>query len=1043
MPDRPLTLRFPARCHVCTTQLAAGASARWDPETRVVACPRCAQSEADGPDRRDGPDRSGSLPVADRRTLADPSAVDPRWHQLVDYHLRAVRRAAVTTPPAVHDRDGWAVVDLEREDLVTGRGDVLAVTPGMRRLFDAAAPGDAVFYGWPLVVVTDATGSPRVAPLLVTELEPPTADGASVTVPRDDAPYLNPALLTEAFFPLEAVAAAQDSVAGGLAFGDAEATTAGAARVLDALGLGGAHLDPDALVDGRVGRPGVYNTAVVVRGASSLATRALVRELTELRDRDDWHTTAARWLLVPPSPTTGDRAADRQPVSSFASDDPLGLVAALPPVTVEGLDLNDAQEQALERVRARDVTVVTGPPGTGKSQLVAAVVVNQWLLRQSVLVASTNNPAVDVAVRRCAAIDEALLVRTGNRAVRESLPARLEALAGRARTSGPSGPVISRQLEVGAARRAEVLERLGARTRAEAELAQLVVDLEALRPLLWGTAPTPVRPPDPQLARRRATRVSRTRWFPASRTRRLLAWAGVTEPGARPGDVAAWGAAQSRAQQLVTELGSTPPSDGGQDRRELDDSAAAWARAGRAALRDVVQQQLHDGAASLRQLARTRTGSAGARAVAVARTLPWTPGWACTALSAAASFPLDAGLFDLLVVDEASQCAVAQVLPLAYRARRIMVVGDPNQLSPVTTLGRAALDGLARAVQSTPEALRASCVSAGDDSAFSAYAARCRGQVLLLDEHYRCHPGIARFVNEQFYDGRLRVLTPVTSGDGLRGLSLVDVPGETAEGELGGVVNHDEARAVVAWVLAHRDEPGTLGVVTPFSAQASLIRRLLGSALGDAEGEPGGIRVGTAHAFQGDERDVMVFSTVLARGARPGTVHWVEAQRNLVNVAVSRARRALVVVGDTDSLSALPLPTLHALVELASGDRGVGPEDVAAELPTLHSEAERRLYLALAHRGPPVRLKPVVEGYELDFAVETAHGPVDLEVDGIYHLDVRGRQRRQDLARDRVLEGLGWRVLRVPAWRALQEPDRAAEWVCAQLATGVPGPPRE
>ena len=62
-----------------------------------------------------------------------------------------------------------------------------------------------------------------------------------------------------------------------------------------------------------------------------------------------------------------------------------------------------------------------------------------------------------------------------------------------------------------------------------------------------------------------------------------------------------------------------------------------------------------------------------------------------------------------------------------------------------------------------------------------------------------------------------------------------------------------------------------------------------------------------------------------------------------------------------------------------------------------------------------------VQGYELDFALMERGIKLNVEVDGDQHLDVRGRQRRQDLTRDRVLCGLGWTVLRIPAWRCHKE----------------------
>ena len=84
--------------------------------------------------------------------------------------------------------------------------------------------------------------------------------------------------------------------------------------------------------------------------------------------------------------------------------------------------------------------------------------------------------------------------------------------------------------------------------------------------------------------------------------------------------------------------------------------------------------------------------------------------------------------------------------------------------------------------------------------------------------------------------------------------------------------------------------------------------------------------------------------------------------------------------------------------------------------------------------NPCGKLKPSIEGYELDFAVTTNAGPVNIEVDGIHHSDARGRQRRQDLGRDIVLHDLGWRVIRVPAWRCLAAPDHTAASIIRGLA---------
>lgn len=959
-----------------------------------------------------------------------------RWHALIDYHLRAVRQQSVVEPPRVDDRSAWITLALDREEMVTGRGDTVPLDERIRRFVAVGDHDDVVHYGWPLVVAPDRHGGLRVAPLFITELATPAPDG-DVLVPVDDEPGLNPSLVSDEYFPADAVAAAHAVVADGWGFGDAATVVRTAGAVAATLGLPlVSELDPDR--PHASGRPvhGVHAVAVLVRGPSQLATRGLITELSELRSRSDWQNTAAAWLV---------QSVDDPPPAPFGHPASLSgghRAGSLPPAAFEGLHLNHSQEQAVASALEWPLTVVTGPPGTGKSQLVASLVGNQWLAGRTVLVASTNNGAVDVAAARCARLDEALLVRGGNSDRWNELPAYLETLAARGTSTRTSPGLIRRQLEIAATTRAAVLERFERRSALEMALEQQLLDVEVLRAAIWGAREIP-RSVTERLRELEslAAKLTGSRWWKARRRRHLVALARPTSAAATVDDVLAWLAAETAVARLLEASDAAGPADSEQDRADLYAADAAWATAGTAALRDLVQTRLDSGRAALQHLARIRKGSRDARVQAVRRALGAAPAWACTALSARQNFPLSAGLFDLLVVDEASQCSIAHVLPLAYRARRIVVVGDPNQLTPVVTLDRRVQERIARSTGWTTAEARRQALSVGHDSAYTAFAARSPEAIHLLEEHYRCHPSIAGFFNEQFYAGALRVLTDVGPDDGrTRGLHLIDVRGETRRGPRGGACNQAEAEAVARWIMEHAAESGSIGVVTPFSAQGELVRSRLRQALGPEAAEH--VRVGTSHRFQGDECDVVLFSTVLSSGVALGTARWVEEQRNLVNVAVSRARRALVVVADTEALPTVPVPTLHALVELALlGDTATTADASAmlGETSGLHSEAERRLFAALSRAGSEPRVKVVVEGYELDLAVDLPSGPVDIEVDGVQHVDVRGRQRRQDLARDHVLERLGWRVVRVPAWRALAEPERAAADLLAGVGAGLLG----
>lgn len=412
------------------------------------------------------------------------------------------------------------------------------------------------------------------------------------------------------------------------------------------------------------------------------------------------------------------------------------------------------------------------------------------------------------------------------------------------------------------------------------------------------------------------------------------------------------------------------------------------------------------------------------RREAIEQAMAHVKGWATSALSTRPSFDCRAGVIDLVVIDEASQCNLAQVLPLAYRAKRLVIVGDPQQLSPVVTANAEELRALAIAAGTSHDTLTAAHQTYGQDSAYTAFAARFRPAPLLLDEHYRCHPEIIRFCNQQFYDNKLKILTLVNrDGNPPRGLEWHEVVGRTEPGRTGSVLNEAEADAVVNWVLASGRPPDRLGVVTPFRAQAARIRELLRQR---GQGQFDAVRVGTAHTFQGGERDTIVFSTVISNGAMPGTVAWLEGERNLINVAVSRARHHLVVFGNRAELRRAGAKTLLSLATAAEGldDQ---PEPAAA--------VTNRLHVALVASGLPASLGGVDEGYPLAITLTAVNGDrIDIEVDDFPDGDPRGRRQRQLTTRDANVQRLGWQVLRIPAWQAYLDPDAVAEQV-RQLVT--------
>ena len=651
----------------------------------------------------------------------------------------------------------------------------------------------------------------------------------------------------------------------GLPFGDAAALVQSARNIAEVLDVGVvSDLDPQLLHRQCDVAPGVYNAALwILANDGRGASQSLRDELDELARRQDWTATAAA-CLVPDRPHPAKRAG-------ASSTNP--LAAPLP--------CNGSQESALDRFRREPLTIVTGPPGTGKTQLVVNAVTNAWLDGDTVLVASTNNGAVNVAADRANAdIGPGTVLRTGNREQREALADRVGKAVGAAagdeavgeqwrHVRGDTG--ARAELARTASHRARLLADVTAVAELNRQLAETVEDQERHAQRLWKRDRAPDLDIPSRVIERRAQRIRRTWFFRGTRTRRLLT-------------------------AVTGERSDT----------SLDD-LARWAA-----------------------LDQTRT--------ALMETLSETEGR----------------------------------------------IGDPDA-------------SLRRADAPDPH------------------------QPIVLDEHYRCHPHIARWFNRVFYGGSLTVLTDVAGmPSNERRIAWLDVRGEVRRGGAGSWTNIAEAEVAVRQIAAMVRHVGRcVGVVTPFSAQAALIQRLArrDEQLGDERLDAADFCCGTAHRFQGGERDTIVFSAVLTPGIPQRTAAWVEREKNLINVAVSRARQSLVVLGHPE-INAELSPTLASLrfyLRQISTDDDDDVMRPAIDAIRTDSQAEARLLDAMRDAGFQPRGKLYVQGYELDFALQEHGLRLNVEVDGDHHVDARGKLRRQDLARDRILAGIGWKVIRIPA----------------------------
>jgi DNA replication ATP-dependent helicase Dna2 len=245
--------------------------------------------------------------------------------------------------------------------------------------------------------------------------------------------------------------------------------------------------------------------------------------------------------------------------------------------------------------------------------------------------------------------------------------------------------------------------------------------------------------------------------------------------------------------------------------------------------------------------------------------------------------------FDVAVVDEAGQLTEPGTLAATALAERSVLVGDHHQLPPVVQ-AEDAIGGDER------------CADLGE-SLFQRLIESYPDASVMLDRQYRMAQHIQAFASQEFYDGQLRPATGEVAGQHVRELPGVD-PGALPEhlqervafvdpgGAAVGNTNPTEAAAVADTVRAYLDAGVALseiGVIAPYRAQVAEINKHV----------PDGVAVDTVDRFQGSSKAVVVISFV-ATGGLDSPIF--EDYRR-VNVALTRAKKALVLVGDADALA--------------------------------------------------------------------------------------------------------------------------------------------
>ncbi len=662
------------------------------------------------------------------------------------------------------------------------------------------------------------------------------------------------------------------------------------------------------------------------------------------------------------------------------------------------------QIEAVSRAMSAPLSVVTGPPGTGKSQVIVATATTALWAGQTVLVASRNHQALDAVEQRLCEISPGatFVVRTLDPArdvdcgIADVLHELISEPAGRGISAPESN--VSAELDRRARLRASTLKRIAEERILRLQLAE---DVERLQSRLLAGLPDMAQ--------------SVTRVPAPSFWSRLLAWLGLIVhhvDSALEDGATSTVALQQRIHDLRGRLAELRPTE---DPVTLTGEITKLAR--QLLENHVIALSTPDHSARL-ALSNAHDdlvlqGEIKLRRELVEHVLSYRPLWLASILGAPNRIPLEQGLFDLVIFDEASQCDVGSALPLLARARRAVIVGDDRQLSFIPQLAIAQDRNLMSAQQLPQTGMGRFAQSR--KSLFDLARSTPEVPAVMLRDQYRSASDIVAYINQDFYTGKLRV---AADQEGLRvptttrpGIHWTHVPPEADPGNPGANINVAEARAIVRHLeqllLVHGYD-GSVGVISPFRPQVAALADAIDQRISHQRRLAADLRVGTVDSFQGQERDLILFSPVVHARAAPSAIAFLQKDWRRLNVAISRARAVAHVFGDLDFAQKGIVRRMRSLAARATEPRQPLAEGV------FDSIWERRIYEALRARGLDPKPQYDIAGRRLDFALFGHDGvALDVEVDGRrWHQDIDGNRKLDDHWRDHQMRSLGWKVRR-------------------------------
>ncbi|MCD6475581.1 MAG: AAA family ATPase [Anaerolineaceae bacterium] len=1001
------------------------------------------------------------------------------WPRLIDYYINCIKEEGKKVYSyRMHQNSSFVLLNKE---LVSAGERFASIARKDQPDFLKTISNRSVFYGYPLYLEwIDSRDSDfcdyKITPVFIVRLETKEDPASAIFQFTSQHVRLNPEILTKLRWKdrahLEKVLDASEEN-----YSRFEERVALASAELSELGIA-EELDPARIVRAKnlqileEQKPGIYNLCGLFSTGADPYNKRLLGELEQVRELpvERIKTSSLASLLRTKKQNLAETVAPPADTCIFP-----GIGDSL---------LNAEQSTAVTESFNYPISVVTGPPGSGKSEVVAALVINAVLNDMSVLFASRNNKAVQVVQERLEELSGPHgLIRVGGShdqqviqvldrmealpmnhdgsfsslwSVCQQLMDELDILEKRILKWGElihtssivneSFDGMKRQHMRGVADSEEKISNIdlnvvveasrwlsnihndykrGAKTaawlkfkfgakRGKVLLGLLKTELEKAELDVESGFPRNMKETGPLLLGI-LTLVDLLKAFEQVQS----AHDAIAKAGDLDEILEQTAEARSRLAKQVPVLLEKKVREntaGPQQDDDADDSLASF----RENYKKLIKSKMDDEQRDIRAAIQAQTFGSVLRRL---------PAWSVTNLSVGGRIPLQSGVFDLVIIDEASQCDIASCIPLLVRSKRGVVIGDPLQLSQISNVSSVAEQQFLAEQQLNHPMFDHLIYS--QKSIYDAARHVVPGRsYTFLSNHYRCGSDIIEFANSaHWYDERLEVFTDEGALKRPDWWKKGIIWEGVESGSLAGGKKYmlpDEIDRAVALVkeLEVRNYEGTVGIVCPFRDMTDRIRdAIFGGDISAHFLKGTNLEVQTAHGFQGDARDVIIYVMGIHPDMPSGKVWFISDENsNLFNVALSRAKASFIVVGSRTAVSNLnhkkePVRYLRDFVVYVDGleTKEDQPEDTSGD-PEFSPEQlwEEKFYKdSLKPAGINVISQYRVGPYRLDFGLLHQGRKLDIEVDGErWHKDAGGNRLEKDIDRNIYVKAQGWDVMR-------------------------------